>query len=224
MQSPRKRSSEETHSSPSPAFPKSARKSQDNIHHVKKPKGYHSSDSEEDDLSFHSDYSLKSRAYSRQKKAAKTEALISRPWILSPSTQRLHSIEEIALELSSIEAKSEQLRTVLQELSSEKQKLLKQLKDLTETQLEEQLSDTLSKYQEKLSDPTFGLEPKHLCLDCLGAPVGNQDLVEVESNFLEGRVTGRVVQTAEENIALVRLDNTGKVIGTFGSRIRVIEE
>ena len=172
-------------------------------------------------------YSERVKAYHYQRRAAAQKHTAERPWIISQSTNRLHEIEEISEELQNIEVRTEHLTGLLHRLSKEKRRLLSRREDITEVQLQEQLSKVLAKYQEQILDPQVShihVENPSLCVDCRGTSISFQDLVEVESCFTQDKVLARVLQTLEENIALVRVIDTGKVVGVFGSRLRVLEE
>lgn len=188
----------------------------------KRPKGPDS----EDEFS-QTAYNQRAKAYHYQRRAAAQRHTAERPWIISQSTNRLHEIEEISEELQDIELRTEQLTDLLHKLSKDKRRLLSRLETITETQLQEQLSQVLTKYQEQILDPKVShihVENPSLCVDCRGVSISFQDLVEVETCFSEDKALARVVQTLEDNIALVRVLDTGKVIGVFGTRLRVVEE
>ena len=182
-------------------------------------------DSEED---FNpSAYQGRIKSYHYQRRAAAQKHTAERPWIISQSTNRLHEIEEISEELQNIDLRTEQLVDLFHKLSKDKRRLLSKLETITETQLQEQLSQVLSKYQEQILNPSVShihVENPSLCVDCRGTSISFQDLVEVETCFTEDKALARVLQTLENNIALVRVIDTGKIVGVFGSRLRVVEE
>ena len=171
-------------------------------------------------------YQERAAAYWEQRRAHQQRRLTDRPWIISPSTHRLHSIQEVTLELQEIEDKTEALRAELQDQAVKKRRLLERLDQLTQVQLEEQLGTVLSEYQEKLADPLAQLEAntKYKCLDRLGKTIGPSDFVEVDCDYTGTTVLGKVIQTVQQNIVLVRICSTGHAVGVFGTKIKVLTE
>ena len=191
---------------------------------IKKPKIEETGqDSDQEENNYRASQHYHSRIRREQNKYS------HRTWAISPSCTRLHSIEEILEELESIETRSASLYNLLEELGAKKQHLISNLKDLTQTQLQEQLSETLENIQEQLKDPDSNLsDPSKTAaaVDHLQNAISPQDLVQVETPFhTEDQFEiGRVIQTLKNNIVLVRLRSTGKVFGTFGSKVRILDD
>ena len=183
----------------------------------------------EEDLDYHSDTSQKKRDLAKTVRHQRFQKNITQPWLVSPSCTRLHSIDECIKELESLELKQESLRRLIQDQTERKKQILHQLSDLTNTQLQEQLSHHLSKIQAQLSIPKSGIldaSYSQPCLDCCKRAIGPGDTVEVETPFHceDSFEIGKVIQTVEDNIVLVKLRSTDKVLGTFGSKLRLIED
>ena len=152
-----------------------------------------------------------------------------KPWSITPSCSRLHTLEEHILELEKLELRTESLRNHLEELSQSKKELIRKIQDITQTQLQEQLTNTLARIQNQLRTPGSGLlKASHSrpALDCCKNPIGPEDTVEVQTPFHRENQfeLGKVVQTLENNIVLVRLRSTDKVIGSFGSKLRLLKD
>lgn len=153
--------------------------------------------------------------------------LVDRPWIIHPSTTRLHRLEELTKLVQDSEARSAELLRTLKAENKQRRKIQKAIEDLVETQLQEQLTTIIAKHLQILTDqvanPTAPERPGR-CFDERGNQVHQSDLVEVYTGFSPSRAIGRVIQTEDNNIALVRITTTGTVIGTFGNRLRIVEE
>jgi gas vesicle protein len=152
-----------------------------------------------------------------------------RPWSITPSCNRLHTLEEHILELERTELRSETLRNRLEELAENRKELIRKIQDLTQTQLQEQLTNTLARIQNQLRTPRTGLqEATHSrpALDCCQNQISPEDTVEVETPFHKENQfeLAKVVQTLENNIVLIRLRSTNKVLGSFGSKLRVLKD
>ena len=74
-------------------------------------------------------------------------------WSVTPSCTRLYTLEEYILELERVELRRESIRNLLQEQAERKKELIKKISDLTQTQLQEQLTQTLARAQNQLRNP-----------------------------------------------------------------------
>ena len=151
------------------------------------------------------------------------------PWTVTASCNILHTLEEYILELERVELRSESIRNLLQEQAERKKELIRKIQDLTQTQLQEQLAETLARIQNQLRSPRSGLQKathSRPALDCCQNQIGPDDTVEVETPFHSDTQfeLGKVIQTVENNIVLVRLRSTNKVLGSFGSKLRVLKD
>ena len=126
-----------------------------------------------------------------------------------------------------LEKKGEDLQDQLYSNTKRIQELFKKIKDLSSTQLSQEVTRQLAEFQKKVSDPSFGLNPdsqENCCLDRNGKEISVSDLVEAEDDSSGASIIGRVIQTGENNIALLRLCNNQRVIGRFGRNLNRIEE
>lgn len=171
---------------------------------------------------------LGARAHKEKREQIITQRA-QRPWSITPSCSRLHTLEEHILELERLELRTDSLKNHLEELSQSKKELIRKIQDITQTQLQEQLTNTLARIQNQLRTPGTGLQKashSRPALDCCKNPIGPEDTVEIQTPFHRENQfeLGRVVQTLENNIVLVRLRSTDKVIGSFGSKLRLLKD
>ena len=116
---------------------------------IKKPKIEESGqDSDQEENS----YNRASLNYHSRNRREQQNKYTHRTWAISPSCTRLHTLEEKLQELDRIEIKTAGLYNLLEELSAKKQQLISSLTDITQTQLQEQLSETLGNIQDTLKD------------------------------------------------------------------------
>ena len=185
-------------------------------------------DKTEEELDYHSDNSQKKYDRAKTRQGESFNRLAENPWILSASTVRLHRIEELTLEIEDSESRTQALTRKLQEENQNRQRLLFQVKDLTDTQLQEQLTETLEKATELYNEDCYRSHTKKRsrCQDKNNKALSHQDSVLVDNPFNpEESVTGRVLQTStENNTILVRLCQSGKVYGCLGSSVEIVEE
>ena len=183
----------------------------------------------EENLDFQSEREELATRACRERRHQAINQRAQKPWSITPSCSRLHTLEEHILELERTELRSEVLRNRLEEQAEKKKDLIRKIKDLTQTQLQEQLTNTLARIQNQLRTPRTGLqEATHSrpALDCCQNQISPEDTVEVETPFHKENqfVLAKVVQTLENNIVLIRLRSTNKVLGSFGSKLRVLKD
>ena len=183
----------------------------------------------EENLEFQSEKEDLGTRAGRERRHQAIDQRAQRPWSITPSCSRLHTLEEHILELERTEFRSESLRNRLEELAETRKDLIRKIQDLTQTQLQEQLTSTLARIQNQLRTPKTGLqEATHSrpALDCCQNQIAPEDTVEVETPFhTENQFElAKVVQTLENNIVLVRLRSTNKVLGSFASKLRVLKD
>ena len=183
----------------------------------------------EENLDFQSEREELATRACRERRYQAINQRAQKPWSITPSCSRLHTLEEHILELERTELRSEVLRNRLEEQAEKRKDLIRKIQDLTQTQLQEQLTDTLARIQNQLRSPKSGLlKATHSrpALDSCQNQIGPDDTVEVETPFHSDNQfeLGKVIQTVENNIVLVRLRSTNKVLGSFGSKLRVIQD
>ena len=183
----------------------------------------------EENLDFQSEREELGTRAARERRHQTVNQRAQRPWSITPSCSRLHTLEEHILELERTELRSETLRNRLEELAENRKELIRKIQDLPQTQLQEQLTNTLARIQNQLRTPRTGLqEATHSrpALDCCQNQISPEDTVEVETPFHKENQfeLAKVVQTLENNIVLIRLRSTNKVLGSFGSKLRVLKD
>jgi len=183
----------------------------------------------EENLDFLTEKEEKGARFWKERREQIINQRAQQPWTITPSCNRLHTLEEHILELERTELRSESLRKRLEELAENRKELIRKIQDLTQTQLQEQLTSTLARIQNQLRTPRTGLqEATHSrpALDCCQNQISPEDTVEVETPFHKENQfeLAKVEQTLENNIVLIRLRSTNKVLGSFGSKLRVLKD
>ena len=143
-------------------------------------------------------------------------------WSCTPSSYRLSLATEYLEDIRQFEDQRYYLLNQLEDLEQKKAEKLRKIAEIVETQKEELKLDTIGKLQASLSSQeTVGPSAS---FDKTGQELHNFDFVEVDNPYTCTTEEGQVIQVIPNNIALVRLTESKRVIGFFGSDIRVLEE
>ena len=137
-------------------------------------------------------------------------------WV-KPSLHRLTLIQEYIADLKILEESWPE---------PDKVRIVRKIQDLINIQLEEAKGTELTHYSELVQEQLFGnfqLLPT-VCFDCEGKQINHQDLLEVEDPYSGGTQQGRTIQVLNQNIVLVRLASTGRVVTKFGFEVKLLTE
>ena len=193
-------------------------KSADTLDAFKKPEESEILDQEE----YNSPIKNSGLSFTREQRGRGLEIGYRVNWSCNPSSYRLSLITEYLEDLRQFEDQRYYLLNQLEDLEQRKTEKLREISRLVDTQKEELKIDTVAKFQASLtSEETVS---QSATFDKTGKELHNFDQVEVENPFTCSTEEGRVVQVIANNIALVRLTESQKVIGFFGSDIRTLEE
>ena len=146
-------------------------------------------------------------------------------WV-RPAVHRLTLIQDYLSDLRTIEENKTEIERLQALQSEERAKIYKKLEDLIAIQLEETKGKALSQYTDLLQDSLFGNTQLTAtqAFDSAGKALDHSDLVEVENPYSGGVYQGRIVQVVDNNIVLVRLSETEKIVAKFGSETRLLPD
>ena len=163
-----------------------------------------------------------------QRRLIRSSHFARNQWV-KPSLHRLTLIQEYISDLKAFEEAKhpESLSPRTIELrNEEKVRIIHKLEDLIAVQLEEVKGTELTQYNELVQEELFGnyqLLPT-ICFDCEGKQINHTDLLEVEDPYSGGTQQGRIIQVLNNNIVLVRLASTGRVVTKFGFEVKLLTE
>ena len=103
-----------------------------------------------------------------------------------------------------------------------KRRKLLSIEDILETQSEEVKISTLADFQVQLSKSDT-VDRTTTTFDKFGIEIQAFESVEVDNPFTDLVEGGTVKQVLPNNLALVRLHNSERVIGLFGHQIKSLE-
>ena len=141
-----------------------------------------------------------------------------------PSVYRLKLGIELVAEIEEIDYNRSRLLEELGELEQVKRRKLLSIEDILETQREEVKISTLAEFEKHYSSPDSDTVTRATTtFDKFGIEVQTFDSVEVDNPFTNQLEGGTVKQVLPNNLALVRLNNSERVIGLFGDQLKSLE-
>ena len=148
----------------------------------------------------------------------------SRNFSCGPSGYRLTLASELLAEIEDIDISRCGLLEELGRLEQAKRRKLQNLEQILEIQREELKITIVAEFGNQLHQNTLDTRQPTTTFDKFGIEIQAHDLVEVRNPYTCLLEDGRVKQVLPNNVALIRLCNSGNIIGLFGDAIKSLEE
>ena len=130
---------------------------------------------------------------------------------------------ELIAEIEDIDLRRSELLEELGYLEQVKRRKLLSLEEILETQREELKISTIAEFEGHLERSTLDTRQPTTTFDKFGTEIQAHELVEVDNPFTSLVEEGTVKQVLPNNVALVRLSNSDRIIGLFGNQIKSLE-
>ena len=140
-----------------------------------------------------------------------------------PSGYRLTLAAELIAEIEGIDFERSELLAHLGHLEQVKRRKLLNLEEILEVQREELKISTIAEFEGHLERSTPDTRQPTTTFDKFGTEIQAHELVEVDNPFTSLVEEGTVKQVLPNNVALVRLSNSDRIIGLFGNQIKSLE-
>ena len=140
-----------------------------------------------------------------------------------PSGYRLTLGTELIAEIEDIDLRRSELLEELGYLEQVKRRKLLSLEEILETQREELKISTIAEFGGHLERNTPDRRQPTTTFDKFGTEIQAHKLVEVDNPFTSLVEEGVVKRVLPNNVALVRLSNSDRIIGLFGNQIKSLE-
>lgn len=144
-----------------------------------------------------------------------------------PATSRLELLEEYLTEIKTIDLEQVQASEHIIKNCSRRSHIIGRIEDLITTQREELLAVQIGQIHTGLNNQSSLEEADQLpqVFDHQGQAIEVADQVLFRNEYFTDRVErGRVIQTFEDNICLVRVRSTGQIVAKFGKFLKLTEE